>query len=171
MQRISFINTQLTTAQGTTEPTTISYAGKNDCIGILTLYNKSSYNALVKPMRESLARNLKELEYNNNVKVVCIRSIHPKVFCAGANIKSFETASNASWIIEDRFKEFDLIFRNFNKPIITAVNKLALGGGFEIALHSDIILATEDAQFGLPEIKLGLFPGIGGTLIAKTIGK
>jgi enoyl-CoA hydratase/carnithine racemase len=122
-------------------------------------------------MRQSLVENLRTLEYDPKVKVVCIRSLHPKVFCAGANIKEFEHASNAQWIVNDKFKELDLLLRYFNKPIIAAVHKLALGGGFELALHADIILAAESAQFGLPEIKLGLFPGIGGTLVSKTIGK
>jgi enoyl-CoA hydratase/carnithine racemase len=122
-------------------------------------------------MRQSLVDNLRILEYDPKVKVVCLKSGHPKVFCAGANIKEFEHASNADWIVNDKFKELDLILYYYNKPIIAAVHKLALGGGFEVALHSDIILAAENAQFGLPEIKLGLFPGIGGTLVSKTIGK
>jgi len=96
-------------------------------------------------MFSSLNKNLRTLEYDPNVKVVCIRSNHPKVFCAGANIKDFLNSSNAEWIIRDRFKEFDLIMRNYNKPIIAAVHKLALGGGFELALHCDIILACENA--------------------------
>lgn len=93
------------------------------------------------------------------------------MFCAGANIKEFESAKHEEWINGDRFKELDLVLRFLNKPLIAAVHKLALGGGFELALHSDIILCAEDTAFGLPEIKLGLFPGIGGTLLSKTIGK
>lgn len=73
-----------------------------------------------------------------------MRSLHPKVFCAGANIKEFETSNHAEWINGDSFKELDLALRYLNKPLIAAVHKLALGGGFEIALHSDIILCAED---------------------------
>ena len=135
------------------------------------MFHKKTYNALTPAMRSSLVANLRTLEYAPNVKVVCLRSTHPKVFCAGANIKEFEHSSVDQFIVHDLFKELDLILRHYNKPIIAAVHKLALGGGFEIALHSDIILAAENASFGLPEIKLGLFPGIGGTLIAKNIGK
>ena len=62
-------------------------------------------------------------------------------------------------------------FLNFNRPIIACVNKLALGGGFELALLCSIIVASKSAKFGFPEIKLGLFPSLGGTLISKTIGK
>ena len=122
-------------------------------------------------MRGSMTKNLQILERDPKVKVICLRSLHPKVFCAGANIKEFETAEHADWVNGDLFKNFDLTFRYLNKPIIAAVHKLALGGGFEIALHCDIILGAENTFFGLPEIKLGLFPGIGGTLISKTIGK
>lgn len=173
MQRLFNLSNQFTSAEASKdqEPSKITYAGKNDSIGILSIFHESTYNALTPQMRNSLTKNLKALEVNPHVKVVCLRSLNPKVFCAGANIKEFENTESKDWIVYDRFKELELVLRNYNKPIIAAVNKLALGGGFELALHSDIILATEDTQFGLPEIKLGLFPGIGGTLISKSIGK
>lgn len=173
MDRITNLAKNLTTAPVPSGPaqSTLSYAGQDNSIGIITMYAKKTYNALTPGMRVSLVANLKTLELDPKVKVVCIRSTHPKVFCAGANIKEFEHADNASWLVNDRFKELDLTLRYYNKPVIGAVHKLALGGGFELALHCDIILAAEDAQFGLPEIKLGIFPGIGGTLLSKTIGK
>lgn len=172
MQRIANLSSKLTNSSSYgSQQSTITYAGKNNCIGVVTLFAQKTYNALTAEMRQSILENLKKLEYDPKIKVVCLRSGHPKVFCAGADIKEFEHSSNADWIIRDRFKELDLLLRYYNKPIIAAVHKLALGGGMELALHSDIILATENAQFGLPEITLGLFPGIGGTLIAKTIGK
>lgn len=171
MQRINSIFGQMTGDSSTQEPSTISYAGKNNSIGIISIFHEKTYNALTPEMRESLNKNLKTLERDTNVKVICLRSLHPKVFCAGANIKEFETAETSGWINGDLFKDLDLTFRYLNKPIIAAVHKLALGGGFELALHCDIILSAENTFFGLPEIKLGLFPGIGGTLVSKSIGK
>lgn len=171
MYRIGHISSQMTGQAEAQEPSTISYAGANNCIGILSIFQEKSYNALTPEMRGSIIKNLQTLEKDPKIKVICLRSLHPKVFCAGANIKEFETAEHSGWINEDLFKDFDLTFRYLNKPIIAAVHKLALGGGFEIALHCDVILAAENTFFGLPEIKLGLFPGIGGTLISKSIGK
>ena len=60
---------------------------------------------------------------------------------------------------------------NFNRPIIACVNKLALGGGFELALQCNVIVAVKGTKFGFPEVKLGVFPSLGGTIISKTIGK
>lgn len=172
MQRIHQLNQQLCSSDVVAqEPTTISFSGKNNCIGIISIFQNETYNALTPQMRESLVKSFRVLESDPNVKVVCLRSLHPKVFCAGANIKEFEHATHAQWTTDDKFKEIDLVLRYYSKPIIVAVHKLALGGGFEIALHADIILCAMDTEFGLPEIKLGLFPGIGGTLVSKTIGK
>jgi len=171
MQRIYNISAQLTGEAAGQEPSKISYAGNGNTIGIISLYHEKTYNALTPEMRDSILKNLRTLENDTKVKVICLRSTHPKVFCAGANIKEFETSNHAEWINGDSFKELDLALRYLNKPLIAAVHKLALGGGFEIALHSDIILCAEDTSFGLPEIKLGLFPGIGGTVLSKTIGK
>ncbi len=170
MQRLNQITKVLTNANAS-EPSKITYTGTNNSIAILTMCHEPTFNALTPQMRKSLNDNLQVLAKDPKVKVVCFRSTNPKVFCAGANIKDFEGTESKDWIINDLFKDLDITFRQFNKPIIAAVNKLALGGGFELALHCDIILATDDTQFGLPEIKLGLFPGIGGTLLSKTIGK
>lgn len=168
MQRITYIHNHLTTTTQDAPPTTIKKQGE---IGIITLYNPKTFNALVPEMRASLVTSLKTLSEDPEVKVVCLCSTHPKVFCAGANIKEFENDTTETFLNRDTFQELDLVLRFYNKPILCAVNSLALGGGFEIALHSDVIIAAEGTQFGLPEIKLGLFPGIGGTLISKTIGK
>lgn len=72
------------------------------------------------------------------------------------------------------FSDFDVlrhVLLNFQKPLIGCVNNLALGGGFELALACDIIVTTKKARFGFPEIKLGLFPSLGGTLVIRTLGK
>lgn len=109
-------------------------------------------------------------ERDPKIKVVLMRSNLPKAFCAGANIKEF-LVSYEQRILYDSFKQLSLTLESFRKPLIASVNKLALGGGFELALTADILVCDDVATFGLPEISLGIFPGMGGTLIAKTIGK
>lgn len=106
MDRIKAISNKLTTAEQ--EPAAVSYAGKDNSIGIISLNHEKTYNALTPEMRESLLKSLKVLETDPKVKVICLRSLNPKVFCAGANIKEFENAEHAGWINNDRFKELDL---------------------------------------------------------------
>ena len=87
-----------------------------------------------------------------------------KAFCAGANIKEFEGKSSSDFTNNDIFKELHDTLYNAKKPILSGVNGVALGGGFELALLTDVIFASEKARFGLPELNLGLIPGIGGTI-------
>lgn len=169
MERIASLSKSLTSSQ---EPcATITRVGKNNEIGVITMKAIKTFNALAPEMRAALESTLTELSEDPQVKVVCLNSAHPKVFCAGANIKEFEKDTTETWLLKDCLQNLDAILTNYNKPIIAAVNKMALGGGFELALHSDIIVAGDDARFGLPEITLGVYPGLGGTILSKIVGK
>ena len=95
-----------------------------------------------------------------------------KAFCAGANIKDFINLDLEKQAYDDIFKEIRLLFLNIEKPLICGINGLALGGGFELALTADIIICAENAKLGLPELSLGVLPGLGGTQrLTKIIGK
>lgn len=169
MERIRRVSEQLTSNEE--KAVTVSIEGVNKEIGVISMSYASNMNALNHVMRSQLIRAFRELQVHPSVKVICLRSTLPKVFCAGANIKDFETRTYEISILDDNFLELTQAITGVRKPIISAINKLALGGGLEIALLGDIIVASEDANLGLPEIKLGLMPGIGGTLISKIIGK
>ena len=173
MERIAQISRSFTVNSHHKEPSvlTTEHYGPMDCIGIITMDSGKGYNSLTSEMMSKLAEAIKSMERDTKIKVICLRSGHPKVFCVGVNINDFKDSKHEEWLLNDRFREVDLAMSYCSKPIIVAVNDLAVGGGFEIALLCDIIIANEQAKFGLPEIKLGLFPGIGGTTIAKTIGK
>ncbi len=99
------------------------------------------------------------------MKVIIILSKVEKAFCAGANIKEFADGGTTyeSQIKGDIFEKISETLMNLKKPLIIGVNGVALGGGLEIVLHGDIIVASEDAKLGLPELRLGLIPGMGGT--------
>jgi enoyl-CoA hydratase/carnithine racemase len=112
---------------------------------------------------KELGTALNELDKEEKVKVILIASKVDKAFCAGANITEFTKLTFESQLFRDIFQEFELILSNLKKPIICCVNGFALGGGCELALSGDIIVCADNAKFGLPEIKLGLIPGIGGT--------
>jgi enoyl-CoA hydratase len=176
MKRISSITTHLTNStpsagQEKENPVTVTIEGVNGEIGIISMSYASNMNALNHEMRTSLVQAFNTLESNPVVKVICLRSVLPKVFCAGANIKDIVQLTHEKRINHDMFKEVCNVINSCRKPIIAAINKLALGGGLEIALLCDVIICSEDATIGLPEIKLGVMPGIGGTLISKMIGK
>lgn len=140
-------------------------------IGTVTMNSPKNLNALNEAMRDAIVNALKTLERDPKVKVVVLNSSSPKVFCAGADIKEFEPLTYTSKMLKDNFKEISLMLETMRKPMVASVNRLAFGGGFELCLGCDVIVCDEDAVFGLPEITLGIFPGIGGTLVSKTIGK
>src|SRR5213075_2825656 len=94
-----------------------------------------------------------------------------RAFAAGADIAELAIQTPTSLTVDDHFHRWERIKR-IRKPIIAAVRGFALGGGCELAMASDIIVAGEDAQFGQPEIKLGVMPGAGGTQrLTRAIGK
>jgi len=140
-------------------------------IGIVTMNSAKNLNALNEAMRSAIVEALKKLERDPNVKVVVLNSNSPKVFCAGADIKEFEPLTYTKKMLVDNFKEISIMLETMRKPMVASVNRMAFGGGFELCLGCDVIVCDEEAVFGLPEITLGIFPGIGGTLVSKTIGK
>ncbi len=142
--------------------TTILYE-KSEGIGTITLNRPESMNALNSSLMEELGHVFSEISTDNDVKVVIIKG-QEQFFAAGAditevaNIKTPDDAYNFS-------RAADVIrkLEDFDKPIIAAVSGVALGGGCELALACDLRIAAENAVFGLPEIKLGVLPGAGGT--------
>jgi enoyl-CoA hydratase len=94
-----------------------------------------------------------------------------RAFAAGADIKEMMDVSAVEMFLSDSISQFDRI-RGVTKPVIAAVSGYCLGGGNELAMSCDMILASETARFGQPEIKIGVIPGAGGTQrLARTVGK
>ena len=114
-------------------------------------------------MRATLSKHVRDNEANPDVKVTVLLSNVKKAFCAGANIKEFQNKSPKDFEKNDIFAELHDTFYNAKKPIVAGINGVALGGGFELALLCDVLFCSEEARFGLPELRLGLIPGIGGT--------
>ncbi|HHT9123171.1 MAG TPA: enoyl-CoA hydratase/isomerase family protein [Candidatus Wunengus sp. YC63] len=131
-------------------------------IGIITLNRPEARNALNRKMIQELGDALTELENDLQIRVIIITG--NKDFCAGADIKEMhaikpeEIEAFCSW----GHKVFDKL-EGMGKPVIAAITGFALGGGCELALACDIRIAGESAQFGQPEVNLGLIPGFGGT--------
>ncbi len=132
-------------------------------IAIITLNRPEVLNALNDQVFNELAAAADELGRDSSVRVVIITG-GDKVFAAGVDIgeRVTATAVDMATSIKPSSRAFQLI-ENIPKPVIAAVAGYALGGGFELALVADVRIAAENAMFGLPEIKLGIIPGAGGT--------
>jgi enoyl-CoA hydratase len=131
---------------------------------VLTFNRPDKLNALSTPLLHELERRLDQAEGDREVRVVILTGAGDKAFVAGADIGEYAELDDAAFDDYQRFsgRLFSRIDR-FGKPVIGAINGYALGGGFEIALCCDVLLASPNARFGLPEGLLGLSPGGGGT--------
>jgi enoyl-CoA hydratase len=139
-------------------------------VGILTFNRPKALNALNAALMRELSHALDAFEADRNIGAVVITGSE-KAFAAGADIKEMFPLTFPDTYLDDFVAPY-LRLANFRKPAIAAVAGFALGGGCELAMMCDIILAADNAQFGQPEIKLGVIPGIGGTQrLVREIGK
>ncbi|SEI89821.1 enoyl-CoA hydratase [Azotobacter beijerinckii] len=139
-------------------------------VALITLNRPQALNALNAQLIDELNQALDRLEANPQVGCIVITG-SPKAFAAGADIKEMAGMSFPQIYLDDHFAAADRIAAR-RKPIIAAVAGYALGGGCELALMCDFIYAAENARFGLPEITLGVLPGIGGSQrLTRAIGR
>jgi enoyl-CoA hydratase len=137
---------------------------KESAVATVQLNRPQKKNALNSELRLEMEKTLKEIEGDTSLKVVIVTG-GEEIFCAGADIGEIQEATTAETTIKHA-KEFQLLFdqiESLPQPVIAAVSGYALGGGCELALACDFRIASEGAKFGLPEIKIGAFPGGGGT--------
>lgn len=138
-------------------------------VALITLCRPETRNALTTEVREGLSQIFTDLTKDPDMKCAVITG--GEIFAAGADIKGMAQASPID-LMERATHKFWEPIAQFPKPLIAAVNGYALGGGCELAMHADIIFAGQNAQFGQPEVKLGIMPGAGGTQrLIRAIGK
>ena len=130
-------------------------------LGVLTINRQEENNSLNVETSKEIYEGLRELEMNSSVRVVLILG-NQKYFSPGADIKELSNLNAESARSKGLFNFFDKI-KKINIPIVAGVEGYALGGGMELALLCDIIVASKESKFGQPEVNLGLLPGIGGT--------
>ncbi|MEM8937155.1 MAG: enoyl-CoA hydratase-related protein [Pseudomonadota bacterium] len=136
----------------------------------ITINRPESLNALNASVMGELASCAAEIDRDNGIAVSILTGAG-RAFAAGADIKEMQTQNFSDMYVEDYFAGWDR-FAAARKPIIAAVNGFALGGGCELALMCDLIIASDKAKFGQPEIKLGVTPGMGGSIrLTKAVGK
>ena len=139
-------------------------------VGLITLNRPQALNALNSQIIGELNHALDALEADSNIGCIVLTG-SKKAFAAGADIKEMSELTYPQIYLDDLFSDSDRV-ANRRKPIIAAVNGFALGGGCELALMCDFILAGDNAKFGQPEINLGVLPGMGGTQrLTRAVGK
>lgn len=143
---------------------------KKGAVGLVQLNRPKALNALNAELLDELGHALLEFDADDEVGAIILTGSE-KAFAAGADIKEMAEASAVQMLLEERIDRFDRI-NQVNKPVIAAVSGWALGGGCELAMACDMIVASETAKFGQPEITIGVIPGAGGTQrLTRAVGK
>ncbi|WP_421990027.1 enoyl-CoA hydratase-related protein [Qipengyuania sp.] len=146
---------------------------QRDAVTLITLNRPKALNALNSRVLEELIEAFAAYQADSSQLCAVLTGSGDKAFAAGADIKEMSEKEAADFYLEDFFAPWTSeIVKKTRKPWIAAVNGFALGGGCELAMMADFIIASENAKFGQPEIKLGVAPGMGGSQrLTKAVGK
>jgi enoyl-CoA hydratase len=140
-------------------------------VALVTLDRERSLNALDFALIAQLTDALETLDNDPTCHCIVITGAGTRAFAAGADIKELARQTPTTLTVDNEFHRWERIKR-IRKPLVAAVRGMALGGGCELAMTCDMIVAADDAEFGQPEIKLGVMPGAGGTQrLTRAIGK
>lgn len=151
---------------------TITLAQDEEMKGVytVTLNRPQSMNALNTQMALDLIDCFKHLKGQKDLRVLVITGAGEKSFCVGADLKERNGMTNEQWKHQhDIFEEAYGMIRNFPFPVIAAINGYALGGGMEMVLSCDMRVMAEHAKLGLPEVTIGIMPGVGGTQLLPRV--
>jgi enoyl-CoA hydratase len=139
-------------------------------VGLIRLNRPQFMNALNGVLLGELMGVMEDFDAQQDIGAMVITGSE-RVFAAGADIKEMAEATAVEMLLSDSVSQFDRI-RQVKKPVIAAVSGWCLGGGFELAMSCDMIIASETARFGQPEITIGVIPGAGGTQrLTRAVGK
>ena len=140
-------------------------------VGVITLHRPKALNALNAPLMDELGQALKAFDADESIGCIVITGSE-KAFAAGADIAAMAKFEFSQVYKDDFISRNWEVIRSVRKPVIAAVSGFALGGGCELAMMCDIIIAADNARFGQPEIKIGIIPGAGGTQrLPRAVGK
>lgn len=139
-------------------------------VGLVTLNRPKALNAINRQLGEELLQAVETFDRNPQIGCIVITGSE-KAFAAGADIKEMQEHNSVDMYVNDWFSDWNRLTL-VRKPMIAAVAGFALGGGCELAMMCDFILAADTAKFGQPEIKLGVIPGMGGSQrLTRLIGR
>jgi enoyl-CoA hydratase len=146
-------------------------SGPVDGVALVTIERPEVLNALSFDLLDELAAALAGLDDDPRCRAIVLTGSGERAFAAGADIRELARQTPVTLLVDDRFAVWERISAT-RKPVIAAVRGFALGGGCELAMSCDLIVAGDDAQFGQPEINLGVMPGAGGTQrLTRAIGR
>ena len=136
-------------------------------------FNRPPVNAINREMLSEMIAGIETLDADPEAKVIVIASALDRYFNAGADIEAFKTAGSAGmrdWL--DQTYTLARIVRAASKPVLVAINGVAVGGGLEMSLHADLRFAADDARLGQPEINIALIPPVAGTQgLVRLVGR
>lgn len=139
-------------------------------VGIITLNRPEVLNALNLKIVDEIVEEMERMDRDDSIRVILITG-NEKAFAAGADIDEMADEKVISMLLKDQFTVWDRMSK-INKPMIAAVSGFVLGGGCELMMSCDMVIASETTKIGQPEIKLGVMPGAGGTQrLTKAVGK
>ncbi len=138
---------------------------------LVTLDEPAKLNALSPGIRSGFTAALRKADDDPDIRVIIVTGAGDKSFCAGADISGFEFTTTYAKSFIDKVLDVLALPENTSKPVIAAVNGYAFGGGFEIAIACDFVIASEQAKFGVPEIQLGLLPGFAIVRLNDLVGR
>ena len=160
----------MTTATTTQTQYQFILVSQEERVGVVQLHRPEVLNALSPDLMKELVDALEAFDQDDGIGCILLTG-GEKVFAAGADIKRMAEASAMGMLLMDQLARWDRI-RKLHKPVVAAINGFALGGGCELAMMCDIIIAGENAKFGQPEINIGVIPGAGGTQrLTRAAGK
>ena len=146
-------------------------SGPLESVALVTIERPDVLNALSFDLLDELADTLEHLDLDAGCRAIVLTGSGDRAFAAGADIRELARQTPVTLFTENRFAVWDRIGA-VRKPVVAAVRGFALGGGCELAMSCDLIVAAEDARFGQPEINLGVMPGAGGTQrLTRAIGR
>jgi len=142
-----------------------------DGVGVITINRRKALNALNREVMEGVVAAAQAFDASPEVRALVLTGAGEKAFACGADIKEMSTQSHSQVYAGRMFDRWDEL-RRIRKPLVGAINGYALGGGCELAMMCDIIIASETASFGQPELTLGVIPGMGGTQrLTRLVGR
>jgi len=144
-----------------------------DRVATVTLNRPEALNAVSTELAIELAEAFEPLATDPGVRAVVLAGAGERAFCVGADLRQRAGFDDHGWFVQrEAFRRGFAAVRRCPLPTVAAVAGFALGGGTELALACDLVVAAEDATFGLPEVRLGLVPAVGGTqLLARRVGR
>jgi enoyl-CoA hydratase len=158
------------TERSTEDPLVLVERQPEQRTALVRLNRPKQLNALNAQVMDALCDALEELDRDESVRAIVVTG-NERAFAAGADIGEMADASAVDMLRSNRIGQWDRV-RKIGKPVIAAVNGWCLGGGCELAMTLDLIIAGETARFGQPEINIGVIPGAGGTQrLTRAIGK